>query len=250
MSGKPKQKTHRVHNPRPKTAVKAKNRNAAKYLVLYTTAILILFLAIFMINRANSGNQEAERFDDPPSIINQPVIGNEQAKVTMLEFGDYKCPSCKLWSQNIYPQLKAQFVDSGQAKLVFINTLFHGEESMLGAIAGESVFSQNKQAFWEFNEAMFAAQPTSGSEVQWITEEKISEVVKSLSTPIDIQKLMDDVSNRSMLSQVDIDTGIVEKYKINETPKLLINGIVVGNPFDMNEIKSIIDNEIGGAASD
>jgi protein-disulfide isomerase len=248
MSSNPKPLAHRTRKPRQKAAVQAKKTNSAKMLVMYTTAIIILFVAVFMINRANSGQQEATRLAEPPSIVNQPVIGSEQAKVTMIEFGDYKCPSCKLWSENIYPQLKAQFIDSGQAKLAFINTLFHGEESRLGAIAGEAVLSQSKDAFWEFNEAMFAAQPTSDHEVQWITQQKIIEIANSLPTKIDIKKLTEDVTNRTTSSLVDIDTGIVEKYQINQTPTLLINGIKVGNPFDLNEIKTIIDKEISGAS--
>lgn len=245
MTSKPKRMEQRARKPRQKASVQAKNMNSAKMLVIYTTAILVLFLAIFMINRANSGQQEATRLDNPPSIVNQPVIGSEQAKITMIEFGDYKCPSCKLWSENIYPQLKSQYIDSGQVKLAFINTLFHGEESRLGAIAGEAVYSQNKDAFWEFNEAMFAAQPTSDYDVQWITEQKITEIAKSIPTQIDVKKLTEDLANRTTSSQVDIDTGTVEKYRINQTPTLLINGIAVANPFDLKEIKSIIDKELG-----
>ncbi|MGO4543080.1 DsbA family protein [Paenibacillus sp. 2TAB19] len=71
-----------------------------------------------------------------------------------------------------------------------------------------------------------------------------------MPTEIDIDKLINDVTNRSTSSQVDIDTGIVAKYKINETPTLLINGIKVSNPFDMNEIKNLIDKEIGGVQNE
>ncbi|WP_158602143.1 DsbA family protein [Cohnella endophytica] len=243
MSGKPKPKTQRARNARPRRSTQAKNKNSAKSLVLYTTALVVLFLAIFMINRAMNDHQDAKRYDDPPSIVNQPVIGSEQAKVTLIEFGDYKCPSCKQWSERIYPQLKAQYIDSGQAKLAFINTLFHGEESRLGALAGEAVLAQNKEAFWEFNEAMFAAQPDYES--AWLTEQKIKEVADSLPTRIDAQKLMDDVANGTTSSQVDLDTSLVNKYRINQTPTLIINGTVVKNPFDINEIKSIIDQNLG-----
>ncbi|MFC5471231.1 thioredoxin domain-containing protein [Cohnella suwonensis] len=242
MSGKAKSK--------PKAIVQAKKSNPAKALVLYTTTILVLFAAIFFINRANNGPEEAARLTELPSIVDQPVIGSEQAKVSIIEFGDYKCPACKQWSANVYPILKSQYIDSGQVKLAFINTLFHGAESTLGAIAGEAVLKQNKEAFWEFNEAMFAAQPTSDHDSEWITEQKIAEIANSIPTNIDIKKLADDVTNRSTSPQLDIDTGIVTKYRINQTPTLLINGIKVVNPFDLEEIKSIIDKEIGGARNE
>ncbi|WP_337101140.1 DsbA family protein [Paenibacillus sp. YIM B09110] len=232
------------------STVSTKKSNPAKVPVMFTTIIVALFVIIYFISHANSGQKEAERFANPPSIVDQPIIGSEQAEVTMIEFGDYKCPSCKLWSEKIYPQLKEKYMDSGLVKLAFINTLFHGEESTLGALAGEAVLLQNKDAFWEFNEAMFAAQPTSEHNTTWITIEEIAKIAQSIPTKIDIAKLINDVTNRSTSSQVDTDTGIVTKYQINETPALLINGIKVSNPFDLNEIKKLIDTEIGGVQNE
>lgn len=245
MSGKPKPKPNaqRTSHTSQRTPVRAKNKNTAKALVLSTVAIVFLILAVYMYNQSTSNKEGSTRFNNPPSLVNQPVIGSDKAPVTLIEFGDYKCPSCKKWSEQIYPQLKSQYIDSGQAKLAFINTLFHGEESRLGAIAGEAVLKQNKEAFWEFNEAMFAAQPDS--EQEWVTERKISEIAKSLPTQIDVKKLEADVADRTTSPQVDLDTSLVEKYRINLTPTLLINGTMVHNPFDMNEIKSLIDQELG-----
>ncbi|MFC5406069.1 DsbA family protein [Cohnella soli] len=230
--------------------IKSKSKpksNPGKMLVLYTTALLVLFAAIYFINRQSNDSKDHSRLSDLPSLVDQPVIGNEQAKVTIIEFGDYMCPACKQWSATVYPQLIAQYIDAGQAKLAFINTLFHGEQSTLGAIAGEAIFKQNKEAFWEFNEAMFAAQPTTNHDAAWITETKITEVAQSLPTKVDIEQLAKDMAQNTTMPQVQTDTAIVSKYKINQTPTIIINGIKVSNPFDLNEIKSIMDKEIGGA---
>jgi protein-disulfide isomerase len=223
-----------------------RKKSPAKALVLYTFALIILLVSLFLINRANSENkQDLTRVDELPSIVNQPVIGQEDAKVTMIEFGDYKCPSCKDWSEYIYPVLKAQYIDTGKMKLVFINTLFHGDESELGAIAGEAVFSQNKDLFWDFNKAMFEAQPTENHDTHWITEEKINELAQAVSPQIDLQKLKDDVANKTTLPMVNLDTDLVDKYSINQTPTLMINGIIMKDPFDIEMIKSVLDKELG-----
>ncbi|RED59248.1 protein-disulfide isomerase [Cohnella lupini] len=236
---------NRNHN-RGKKSKTLKKKNPAKVLVLYTFALIVLLLAIFLINRATTGSeQDMTRVEELPSIVNQPVIGQESAKVTMVEFGDYKCPSCKQWSEVVYPQLKAEYIDTGKMKLVFINTLFHGAESELGAIAGEAVFSQNKDLFWDFNKAMFANQPTADHDVNWITVDKVLEVAQSVSPTIDLTKLKDDIVNKTTEPSVNIDTELVAKYRINQTPTLIINGIVIHNPFDIESIKSVIDKEIG-----
>ncbi|WP_243463044.1 thioredoxin domain-containing protein [Mesobacillus boroniphilus] len=44
-------------------------------------------------------------------------------------------PACKAWSQNFYPQLVKDYVETGKVKFAYINVLFHGEESKLGSLA-------------------------------------------------------------------------------------------------------------------
>ncbi|QJD82980.1 DsbA family protein [Cohnella herbarum] len=229
-----------------KAGTTGRKKNPGKAMVLYTTALVLLLVALFFINQANKdGTQDLTRVDVQPSIADQPVIGSEDAKVTLIEFGDYKCPSCKKWSQDVYPVLKAEYIDTGKMKLAFVNTLFHGDESELGALAGEAVFSQNKDAFWVFNEAMFNAQPSANHDGLWITEEKIAELATTITPQIDIEKLKNDLSNRTTLPQVQVDNALVEKYRINQTPTLMINGITIANPFDIESIKSVIDKELG-----
>lgn len=236
--------TRNINKNRKQTSTHFRKKNPAKALVLYTTVIIILFLAIFMINRANTEKQDLTRVDEQPSIVNQPVIGQEDAKVTMIEFGDYKCPSCKKWSEEIYPELKAQYIDTGKMKLAFINTLFHGDESKLGAIAGEAVFLQNKDSYWDFNKAIFNAQPAENHDGLWITDEKVLELAKAISPKIDLQRLKDDLSNKTTLPQVEKDTALVEKYRITQTPTIMINGITIDNPFDIETIRSVLEKEL------
>ena len=142
--------------------------------------------------------------------------------------------------------LKTEYIDTGKAKFAFINTLFHGEESELGALAGEAVYLQDQASFWSFNEAMFNAQPVENHDGLWITEDKILELASSVSPPIDVQKLKEDLANRATIQQVEVDNALVDKYRITQTPTLMINGIKIDNPYDMQTIKSVIDKELGG----
>ncbi|WP_256757950.1 thioredoxin domain-containing protein [Cohnella sp. WQ 127256] len=228
-------------------SVSTQKKNPGKTLVLYTGIFIVLLVAIFLINKASTDKeQDLTRVSELPSIVNQPVIGNADAKVTLIEFGDYKCPSCKKWTQTVYPELKEQYIDTGKLKMVYINTLFHGAESQLGAIAGEAVLAQNVDAFWSFNKAMFEAQPTANHDVAWITEEKIMELAKTITPAIDLQQLQNDIKNKITLPEVEIDNKLIDKYRINQTPTVMINGIIIENPFDMNTIKSVLEQELVG----
>ncbi|BBI34089.1 DsbA family protein [Cohnella abietis] len=219
-------------------------KNPAKTLVLYTSVLIILMVGLFFVNQANKEKQSMTPVAEQPSIVNQPVIGQDEAKVTLIEFGDYKCPSCKKWSETIYPQLKAEYIDTGKMKLAFINTIFHGAESELGAMAGEAVLAQNKEAFWDFNMKMFEAQPTVNHDGPWIIEDKIMEIAQTLTPKIDLDKLKQDLSNKITLPEVQTDMALVNKYKVNQTPTIMINGITIANPFDIKSIRSVVDKEL------
>src|SRR5688500_606459 len=53
------------------------------------------------------------------SVDDDPVLGDKNAPVTIVEFSDYECPFCKRHFEQTYPQLLKDYVDTGKVKLVF-----------------------------------------------------------------------------------------------------------------------------------
>jgi len=228
-------------------AVSSSKKNLGKTLVIYTSIIILLFVALFLINRtATEEGEGLQRVDDQPAIVNQPFMGSESAKVTLVEFGDYKCPACKAWGERIYPRLKEQYIDTGKVKLVYVNTLFHGEESELGAMAAESVYSRNAEAFWPFHEALFKAQPNEDHDGLWITDDKVLEIAGSIAPQIDLKQLKSDIANKQSELQIQRDNELIKNYKVKQTPTIMINGLILPDPFDIENIKSVIEQELGG----
>lgn len=76
------------------------------------------------------------------NIENQPIIGDPNAPVTMVEFFDLKCPFCLEWKKEVFPKLKEKYIDTHKAKIVFINAPLkqHGKDAYLGALALEAAY--------------------------------------------------------------------------------------------------------------
>ena len=72
----------------------------------------------------------------------QPTLGSSNAPITVVELGDFKCPACKAWGENIFPQLIEDYVDTGKVKFSLVNVLFHGDESKLGSVAAEAIYKE------------------------------------------------------------------------------------------------------------
>eukprot|EP00130_Batrachochytrium_dendrobatidis_P008522 XP_006683397.1 hypothetical protein BATDEDRAFT_28910 [Batrachochytrium dendrobatidis JAM81] len=178
-----------------------------------------------------------------PFLVLSFFIGDPDAPVTVVEFGDFKCPSCKAWGENIYPQLVSDYVDTGKVKFSFINVLFHGEESELASLAAESVYKQNPDSYWEFHKALFKEQPSENHDSSWVTIEKILEVASGVSG-IDTDKLKSDIESNSEIDEVNKDTELVTEFEVQLTPTIMVNETMIEDPFDYEAIKNAIDNAL------
>ena len=121
--------------------MKAKS-SGFKFIVVLTIIILGLMTALVVINNMKSEANNNINFDKQPPIEGQPTLGESDAPVTVVEFGDFKCPACKAWGERVFPELIKDYVETGKVKFSYINVLFHGEESKLGSLAAESVFDR------------------------------------------------------------------------------------------------------------
>ena len=52
-----------------------------------------------------------------PVVIQNFGIGDAAAKVTMLEYLSFTCPHCQRFHTDIYPRLKADYIDTGKVRL-------------------------------------------------------------------------------------------------------------------------------------
>jgi len=56
-------------------------------------------------------------------------LGSENASVTIVEFGDYQCEACYYWFHNTRASLIDNYIETGKAKLVFVDLPFLGRDS-------------------------------------------------------------------------------------------------------------------------
>ena len=56
--------------------------------------------------------------------IEDMILGDPNAPITMIEYASYTCPHCGSFHQNTYPQLKADYIDTGKVKFIFREVYF------------------------------------------------------------------------------------------------------------------------------
>lgn len=62
--------------------------------------------------------------------------GAAEAPVTVVEYASYTCPHCATWHKEIYPRLKAEFIDTGKVRFIHREVYFDKFGLWAGLIAG------------------------------------------------------------------------------------------------------------------
>jgi protein-disulfide isomerase len=148
------EKTLGAHKDKRKNERLAEVARKKKMRIVMLTVIAVIAVAAIVLAIIQA-NQPQKGF--PFDYASQPTIGQANAPIKMVEFGDFKCPKCKEFATLIYPQLKKDFIDTGKVQMSFMDFQIIGG-SMPAAIAAKSVFHQNKAAFLPYYDALYEAQ--------------------------------------------------------------------------------------------
>lgn len=225
-----------------------KNLNMKFTVIITLVAVILLAGVVVMIN--NQEPEETEVVREEVDIAGQSILGEADAPVTVVEFGDFKCPSCKAWGEMIYPQLVEDYVLKGDVKFSYVNVLFHGNESILASLGAESIYKQDPEVYWDFHKKVFDAQPeVANHDDVWVTTEKLLEIASEYPS-INQEQLRQDIEEELTMEQVEIDKDLYKKHNVSQTPTININGITMEDPFDYEAIKEVIDQELGKDANE
>jgi protein-disulfide isomerase len=173
----------------------------------------------------------ADPFADSRAIlakVDGPSRGPANAQVTIVEFGDLQCPSCKQ-AQPIVDKLMA---DNPDARFVFANFPLNMHPwAFKAATYADCIARANPDAFWKFAEATYAAQET-------ITPETADAKLTSLATNAgaDGTKTAACAATAETKARVDASIKLGLEAGVTGTPTLFFNGRkvqnVTGTPYD------------------
>ncbi|WP_052675930.1 DsbA family protein [Paenibacillus sp. IHBB 10380] len=181
---------------------------------------------------------KVDQVPDDFDVDNQPMLGNKNAPIQIVEFADYKCLYCKLWTETVFPVVKEQFIDTGKASFVYLDFSFLGPDSHLAALAGETLFQQNPEFFWKYHALMTARQGDESTE--WATYEFIVDLVAKEIPEVDMKLFKQELKEQKYIVNVKKDFEIGRKHDVGGTPTIFINGKLYEEPT-IEQIQSIID---------
>ena len=147
------------------------------------------------------------------------VAGPKDAKVTVAEFFDYRCPHCKA-SQAAMEHLIKQ---NGNVRVAFIERPILTPDSLWAAQAAVASRRQGDK-YVPFH---FALMATTGE----LPKERILEIAKSVG--LDADKLAKDMADPAVLDSIKQSNALADKLHFDGTPTFVINNkVVIGEVTD------------------
>jgi len=221
---------------------KKKKSKPHKLIVWIVSILVICTAALIFISSSSSTTVEAL------NVENQPYLGQDNAPVQIVEFGDYKCPICKNFHEEFVPQIQKDFVENGQAKFYFVNYSFINVDSIRSAKFAEAVFKElGNDVFWEFHHLLFEKQPEDlkYERMDVFTEEFLEQTLKEIVTDEEAGKVVAAFHQKESEAAWDEDMKQANNLSITGTPTLYVNGQKFeGNNYE--DLKEMVEEAIEG----
>ena len=218
--------------------LKTENSSRGSYLVPLAIVAAGLLVAGAVWLRGSGNIDTTARVGGRPIKIelgSLPVLGETEAKVAVVEFGDYQCPYCGQFFKATEPLIREQYVKNGQVKIVWRDFAFLGPESFWAAEAARCANDQGK--FWQYHDLLFNRQ--SGENKGAFAKDKL----KGFAAELGLNQSDFDVclDSGKYTQAVKDDTDYGRSVGVDSTPLTFISGekIVGAQPFIT--FKTVID---------
>ncbi len=210
--------------------------------VLVATVVIIVGGAFFMSARTDSPAPsgpiaEVERLvHDGDPAFSKGAAGKASdfadAKVTVVEFGDFQCPSCGAVFP-IFEQLKTAYADKPVRFVWRQFPLPNHEFAQRAAEASLVAHAQGK--FWDYYKELFENQ-------QNLKPEDLEKYAAVVGLDIAAFKTALDEQTYKSAVQTDVTDGNI--VGVRGTPTFFINGTLYTGRYSVNEFQAVIDAEL------
>ena len=147
-----------------------------------------------------------------------PILGDIDAKVTLVEFGDYQCHFCNVFFHSTEHKILQQYVETGKVKIIFKDYNIIGPDSVNASHGAHCASEQG--LFWEYHDILFSN--WAGENNGWASSENLLRFAQEINLDIEQwSECMINGGNSKMLSASNDDARALE---ITGTPAFFVIG--------------------------
>ncbi len=225
-------------------------------------AIACIFFGIMMANMVNTESTEIldeitineigsikkptfSSFTDNSS----PILGDGNAPLTLIEFGDYQCTYCKNFFRETIESILINYVETGKVKILFkdfivVDGAIGGNDSMNAANAAHCANDQGM--FWQYHSTLY--NNWAGEGTGWISSERLNKFANVLE--LDMSEFSNCVSELKWKKLVNASHDDAIALGVTATPTFFVidenrNVLKITGAQHYDVFKEVFDSALG-----
>ncbi len=172
-----------------------------------------------------------------------PYLGDPDAPITLVEFGDYQCFFCNKFFHNTEQKILENYVDTGKVKIIFKDLTIIGPDSITAAHAAHCADDQG--LFWEYHDTLY--NNWNGENNGWASSENQLRMAQDVGLNID--EFTDCMLNEIHTQIISASNADARTLGLTGTPAFFVIGsnnqvtkIPGAQPFDV--FQKIFDSKL------
>jgi len=189
----------------------------------------IILLAIIVLGSFSNLNAEE---------VKRIIVGNKDAKITIIAFESLTCSHCANFHKNVYPELKKEYLDTGLAKIEFRHFPLD-----IAAFNASKVAQCKNDGNADILESLYANQQ------KWVKGSSIEEANKNLQIflknegfSIDFESCVNNKNIEDFVLNDRIEGA--KNFKVNATPTIIINNEKFEKKLNYKNLKKALEKMI------
>ena len=189
----------------------------------------IILLAIIVLGSFSNLNAEE---------VKRIIVGNKDAKITIIAFESLTCSHCANFHKNVYPELKKEYLDTGLAKIEFRHFPLD-----IAAFNASKIAQCKNDGDADILESLYANQQ------KWVKGSSIEEANKNLQIflknegfSIDFESCVNNKNIEDFVLNDRIEGA--KNFKVNATPTIIINNEKFEKKLNYKNLKKALEKMI------
>ena len=184
--------------------------------------------------------QSASDVSKPVSLPDM-AIGPKDASVTITEYASMTCPHCAAFNAEVFPKIKAAYVDTGKVRYIFREFPLD-IKAAAGSMLARCIAKDDASKYFTVVDLLFKQQN------DWVmknTTETLTRIGKQAG--LSQQGVEDCLKDQALLDKIAADQKYAtEVLKVNSTPTFFINGEVIKGEASFDEFDKKIKSMLKG----
>ena len=208
--------------------------------------VLGIFLGNFIDEKDSQSLEELQNAQKLAALIENgsPTLGNIDAPLTLVEFGDYQCSFCKKHFVQTHDLIMKNYVATGNVKILFKDLIMTSGEGSIKA-AHATHCAKDQGMFWKYHYMLY--NNWEGENTGWITDDILNKFAKNID--LDMNEFSKCMSEKKWMNLISASVEDANKMGITGTPSFFLIGteneiikIHGAQPYDV--FKEIFDSHL------